>query len=248
VLYPDPRPAVRTLLLAVAVTVALWFIPFADLVAYPVRLFVTFIHESGHALAAILTGNAVQGLSVAPDGSGLVYFTSGNRVERMLVASAGYLGAMGYGAGLLLLLRRGIATRAALAGTAALVLALTLRYGFPSPFTLLVGVGLALALLAAARWAGSRLASFLVGFLAVQCVLGALLDLKGLLARSSPLAPAAHTDATLMADITGLPALFWALVWIALALAMLAAVLRAYAGGRRAPRGRALPRRDRLRV
>ncbi|MDQ3257955.1 MAG: M50 family metallopeptidase, partial [Acidobacteriota bacterium] len=55
----DARPQVRTLLFAAALTVLLWFVPFAELLTYPFRIFVTFIHEGGHALAAILTGNSV---------------------------------------------------------------------------------------------------------------------------------------------------------------------------------------------
>jgi hypothetical protein len=47
----DARPQVRTLLVAVALSVLLWFIPFAEVLTYPFRLFVTFIHEGGHALA-----------------------------------------------------------------------------------------------------------------------------------------------------------------------------------------------------
>jgi hypothetical protein len=53
---PDARPQVRTLLIATLITLALWFIPFASVLTYPFRLFVTFIHEGGHALAACLNG------------------------------------------------------------------------------------------------------------------------------------------------------------------------------------------------
>ncbi len=43
---------------------------FGQLVLYPVTLLVTFLHEFGHALGAILTGGDVVGLQVNPDGSG----------------------------------------------------------------------------------------------------------------------------------------------------------------------------------
>ena len=227
------RPPVRTLLIALALTVALWFIPYADALTYPLRLFATFIHEGSHALAALLTGNHVLGLRVAPNGGGATYTTSGNLISGMLVASAGYLGTMAYGTLLLALLRRAVAAGTILAGSAAVVLALTVLYGFPSPFTLAAGVLLALGLVAAARYAGPRLAGFLVGFLAVQCVVDALFDLRTLLAISAPFAPGAHSDAAIMAQLTGIPAIFWALLWTALALVMLTAALRAYAGERR---------------
>lgn len=231
-LVSDPRPAVRTLLIALGLTIMLWFIPFAGFLTYPFRLFVTFIHEGGHAFAALLTGAEVRGLRVAPNASGLVYTVGDGRLSAIVVASAGYLGAMAYGVLLLTLVRRAAAARAVLYGSAAFVLVLALVYGFPSPFTLAAGVLLALALAAAARYLDPRWASFLVGFLAVQCVAGALYDLGTLLSLSAPFASDARTDATVMAAATGLPALFWALLWIAVAIAMLVLALRAYAAGR----------------
>src|SRR5882724_3277918 len=124
----DARPQATTLLIAAAISIVLWFVPFAEVLTYPFRLFVTFIHEGGHAIAALLTGSSVHGLQVAPNGAGLVYTLGGNRLSQMIVSSAGYLGAMGYGALLLVLIRRSTAVRAVLYGTAAYILALTLLF------------------------------------------------------------------------------------------------------------------------
>ena len=64
----------RTLLLwATLITLALNFVPYASLLLYPLRLFITFVHESGHALAFTLTGGDVQSLAVHPDTSGVTY-------------------------------------------------------------------------------------------------------------------------------------------------------------------------------
>src|SRR5438094_10543254 len=121
----DARPQAMTLLLAAILSIALWFIPFAEILSYPFRIFVTFIHEGGHAVAALLTGNSVQSLSVAMNGSGETYTTQGGMFSQMLVSSAGYLGAMSFGALLLILIRRAIAARFVLFGSAALILLLT---------------------------------------------------------------------------------------------------------------------------
>jgi hypothetical protein len=224
------RPAVSTLVIALALTVLLWLVPFAGIVTYPFRLFVTFIHESGHALVALLTGNHVYGLQVAPDGSGLTY-TTGGGLAGLIVASAGYLGAMAYGVLLLALIRRAVPARAILTGSAFYILAFTFLFGLHAPFTLLAGFLIALGLLAVALMANVRLATFLVCFLAVQCIANALFDQRTLIFLSAPFASHAHTDAANMAQATGLPAIFWALVWMALALVMLVAALRDYATG-----------------
>src|SRR5881397_812287 len=94
----NARPQAMTLLAAAAISIVLWFIPFAEVLTYPFRIFVTFIHEGGHAIAALLTGNSVQSLSVAMNASGETYTTQGGVWSQMLVSSAGYLGAMTYGA------------------------------------------------------------------------------------------------------------------------------------------------------
>src|SRR3989441_8971823 len=117
----DARPQATALLIAAAISIALWFIPFAEVLTYPFRIFVTFIHEGGHAVAALLTGNSVQGLSVAMNASGETYTTQGGTFSQMLVASAGYLGAMTYGALLLVLIRRAVAARVVLIGSALLI-------------------------------------------------------------------------------------------------------------------------------
>jgi hypothetical protein len=71
-----------------------------------------------------------------------------------------------------------------------------------------------------------------VSFLAVQCVLNALFDLKTVFFLSSPFAPSVPTDAVNMASATGIPALFWAVIWIGLALGILWFVMRLYVAGR----------------
>ena len=223
----DARPQVRTLLIAAAITIALWYIPFLSILSYPFAIFVTFIHEGGHALAALLTGNSVASLSVALDTSGATYTTQGGIFSQTLVSSAGYLGAMAYGALLLFLIRRATAARYVLMGTAAFILALTVIFGLGSLFTIVAGIGIAGGLVAIATYASPRVATFFVSFLAVQSVLNALLDLKTLF--FSSFVPGSHSDAANMANATGIPALFWSVVWIGLACVILCLALRVYA-------------------
>src|SRR5437868_10077352 len=242
----DARPQAMTLLLAAILSIALWFIPFAEILSYPFRIFVTFIHEGGHAIAALVTGNSVQSLSVAKNGSGETYTTQGGMFSQMLVSSAGYLGAMTYGALLLVLIRRSVAARLVLVGSAVVVFALTMIFGVIKPlvagtwgslsglpFTLLAGVLISVGLFAVARFASARVVTFLVSFLAVQCVLNALLDLKTVFFLSSPFATTVPTDALNMANATGIPAMFWAVLWIALSVLILAVAVKQYVASQR---------------
>jgi hypothetical protein len=247
----DARPQVTTLLVATALSLALWYIPYAEILTYPFRIFVTFIHEGGHALAALLTGNSVESLTVSTTGSGEVYSATGGVLSRMFVSSAGYLGAMTFGALLLVLIRRAFAARIVLAASGAYVLLLTVFFGFLAPvwnlslpglFTLVAGVALPLGLFAAARYLAPRAAAFLVSFLAVQCVLNAVFDLKNVLLASA--LSDAHTDAANMQAATGIPSIFWAVFWIIVSLVLLSLALRAYVAGKDVPTQPDLPFED----
>jgi len=248
----DARPQAMTLLLAAVLSIALWFIPFAEILSYPFRIFVTFIHEGGHALAALATGNSVQSLSVAMNGSGETYTTQGGIISQMIVSSAGYIAAMTYGALLLVLIRRSVAARLVLVGSSLLVFSLTTIFGVIKPimagswgslsglpFTLVAGVLISAGLFAVARFASARVATFLVSFLAVQCVLNALLDLKTVFFLSSPFAATVPTDALNMANATGIPALFWSVLWIAASVMILAIAIKQYVGSQRSSLGAA---------
>jgi hypothetical protein len=239
----DARPQALTLLAAAAISIVLWFIPYAEVLTYPFRIFVTFIHEGGHALAALITGNSVQSLSVAMNASGETYTTQGGMFSQILVSSAGYLGSMTFGALLLILIRRAVAARVVLLGSAVFILVLTAVYGFFKPilngiawsgipFTVTAGILLSIGLIAIARFASARVAAFFVSFLAVQCVLNALIDLKTVFFWSSPFGDNAQTDAVNMANATGVPAFFWALMWIGLAFVILWIAMRLYVEGR----------------
>ena len=239
----DARPQALTLLAAATISVLLWFIPYAEILAYPFRIFVTFIHEGGHAIAALLTGNSVNSLSVATNASGETYTTQGGLISQILISSAGYIGSMSFGALLLILIRKSVAARIVLLGSAVLIFALTLIYGLFKPvisgygwsgipFTLLAGTIISVGLVLIARFASAKVASFFVSFLAVQCVLNALFDLKTVFFLSSPFAVSRPTDAVNMANATGIPAIFWAIVWIVLALGILWFAMRLYVAGR----------------
>ncbi|NLI01687.1 MAG: M50 family metallopeptidase [Chthonomonadales bacterium] len=223
-----PHSQSRRMLLATsAASVVFWYIPGAFIVAYPIRLFVTLVHEAGHAMAAVLTGGSVASISIAPTGSGLTETLGG---IPLLIYPAGYVGAAAAGAGLLLL-SRWRNGRNALVLMAASVLAITLLW-VRNPFGFLAGVFIVVAIGALIRWLPAAAADFAASFLAVQLCLNALLDVRSLLWLTT--ATDVPNDAVFMARMFGLTPWFWAATWSAVTLGILVLALRNYWRPRRA--------------
>ena len=181
--------------------------------------------------------------AVNMNGEGVTYTTQGGLISQVFISSAGYLGAMAFGALLLALIRKAVAARIVLLACGIYVFALTMIFGLFKPlfsinawsgipFTLLAGTIIAAGLILIARFASARVASFFISFLAVQCVLNALFDLRDLFWLSSPFEVARQTDAMNMANATGIPAIFWSVLWIALALGIVWFAMRLYVAGR----------------
>ena len=78
------------------VSLLFWHTPFL----YPIKIFVVFIHEAGHAFTTLLTGGQVVSMVVTPWQSGYVQHVGGNP---LFIAAAGYIGSALFG-GLLLLI------------------------------------------------------------------------------------------------------------------------------------------------
>ena len=223
----SPLAGRRLLLAAIAVSLVLWFVPWSNYLLYPIRLFVTFVHESGHAVAALATGGSVEGMAVHPDGSGVTY-TRGSLLWQWVVLSGGYVGAAAFGAVMLHFgrLRSGHSGRMALTLAASLVGFAAVVWGHANPFTLAVGLLLAIGLGVASRRLSPQGASLAAAFLAVECCLDSLSDLRTLFVLTS--AGSQENDAGFMAHAYLLPAGFWAILWAAIAMTLLALSLRSY--------------------
>ena len=241
----DAKPQLLLLLLATAITLVLWFIPFADYLVYPIRLFVTFIHESSHALVAVLTGGSVQSLTVSSDGSGVVYSAPSGTIGALLTSSAGYLGTMAFGVLMLFLIRRAVSAKKVLTALGIFVGAMTLIFTVVSPifnflslnaafssivFTVIAGGLLAAALVGLGIYSSLRVANFAVAFLAVQCLLNATPDLINVFFINAPLiGDGRHSDAANMAAATGVPGIVWVVIWMGISMLMISLGLRLYA-------------------
>jgi hypothetical protein len=208
---------VKRLLLPLALA-AVFVVLFDSPVVYPLRLFVVFLHEMGHAFAAVLTGGEVLRIGISRDEGGVCVTRGG---IPFVVLNAGYLGSLLFGALFLLLgtRRRNAAPVVGAIGvftaTAAL---LYVRTWFGFAYTLAAGLVL-LFVAARLRPAASE---WLLAALGSMSMLYALADIASdVIFRHS-----GQSDAAALARLTGIPALAWGLLWIVVSLGVLAGVVR----------------------
>jgi len=203
------------LVLCLGVGVAFWDQPWL----WPLKLLAVMVHETSHALATWIVGGRVQRIVVSADQAGSCLSALPSGVLRQIaVYSAGYVGNAAVGAFLLVATLRFGWGRAVLWGLAAW-LALTAMGFAGNAFTLVFCGATALALAVLARWLPDRLAFGAALFIASFVGLYALFDLRDDLWDG---AVRGRSDAGLLAGLTWIPALVWAVVWSASSVAVLA--------------------------
>ncbi len=198
-------------------------------ITYPVRLFVTFVHEAGHALAALLTGGQVQSFTVSPDGSGYAVTAGGNI---SLILPAGYLGAALFGALLFLLSSRAPSITRALSLLLGIgFIALTVLFARPDASgnmtALIVGVGYGVALALLGWLAPQGINVFLLNTLAILTGLNAVFDLAYLVTNADIGNAGIVNDAAAFSQEVAplLPPSVVALLWAAIAIGMMGAAM-----------------------
>jgi hypothetical protein len=210
-------PRTQLLILFGLLLLSLFF--WDSVVLYPVKLFVVLLHELSHAAAALLTGGSVVEIQIDSRIGGLAITQGG---WSWLIVSSGYLGSMLLGGTILLLGLRRRAVPSLAAAIAVLVLLVTVlfvRNGFGLIFGLLFGA----TLLAAARWLPAAWLEIVVQYLGGMSSLYALVDVKEDLLTLEP----RLTDASILAGMTGIPAIVWGLLWSAISLAVFLLIMRA---------------------
>src|SRR6185369_16138890 len=173
---------------------------------YPLKIFVVFLHELSHALAGIATGGTVQRIVLDPYEGGATYVNGGNA---FILLSAGYLGSLLWGLGLLLVARtRPKFGRHVAFGLSIVFLAVTALF-VRNPFGFVFGLFFGLALLLASRKLPDGGIIILLTTLGLTSALYAVLDIRDdILSR-----PDAASDAHMLSQLTGVPTLAWGFFW-----------------------------------
>ena len=197
----DPR-----LIIVFAVTVLLW----NTVVAYPLKIFVVFLHEISHGIAAILTGGRIIEIQVVAQQGGHAITAGGSRFWTL---SAGYLGSMVWGGVILVLasrtrLDRFLSIAIGVVMVVVSVLYLRNRFGF------LFGLGFGLGLIAAGRFLPEQVNDWILKTIGLTSCLYAILDIKSDVIDRADL----QSDARMLAELTHIPTLVWGGLWILIAV------------------------------
>jgi hypothetical protein len=211
------QPKTRLLILVGLLLASIFF--WDSIVLYPVKLFVVLLHELSHAAAALLTGGSVVEIQIDSRIGGLALTQGG---WSWVIVSSGYSGSMLLGGVILLLSLRSRAVPVVAVATGLIVLLVTVIF-VRNPFGIIFGVLFGSALLAAARRLPAQWLALLVQYLGAMSCLYALVDVKeDLLTLEDRI-----TDASILAGMTGIPAIVWGVLWSTLSLVVFVLIMRA---------------------
>lgn len=202
------------LLLLTTLVFALWQTP----VVVPLKILIVFFHEVSHAIATILTGGEVISLSISTNQGGEVWSRGGNR---FMTLTAGYLGSLLIGIGLLIAATRTKADRTIMAacGIITLVIAgLYIRDLFALGFAIGVGIGMLLM----ARYLGHATNDLALRVMGLASMIYVPYDIfSDTIARSS-----LRSDARMLAEEFGGTTIMWGGIWLILSLIVIGWCLR----------------------
>jgi hypothetical protein len=210
------RRALFSALSALVIVFVVWNIPQLDFALYPFRLFVTFVHEAGHGLAALATGGRFLSFQVDASGAGLATTAGGNRA---IILPAGYLGAALFGAGLFYIANTLPRSRGISVLLGAALIGIAIWWGGIFSLATLVGVLMGVALITMGLKASRGVNLVVLNVLALITGLHAVLDLLFLVNNSH----VQHNDALAFSRTIApiLPAAVWAFVWALIAVGIL---------------------------
>lgn len=214
------RPHQSSLIWAGIAALVMWVVPYFGLLLLPLQYLNTHLHEFCHAFAAVLSGGSVAWIKVFAGGGGLTLSTG----SPYLVSSAGYLGATIIGA---LLIRFSVTER----GAAIALRLVAILMLFSMIFWVrgdwvggISGLMWPALLFVLAHYLKDRAVVFAAQFLGMLLCLSSVQSLYELVQITTY--TSSHSDAGNMQRYTGIPAIFWAVLWSLIGLAAVLLTLR----------------------
>jgi hypothetical protein len=191
---------------AFAVATLLWNTP----VIYPLKILVVFFHEISHVAVGLLAGATEVKITLSVNEGGRAWANAGSQ---FLMANAGYLGSMLWGGGIVLAAAYTDRDRFVTSLLGLVLGYVTVRY-VRNSFGFGFGLAAAASLLAAGKWLPDEANDFLLKVIGTTSMGYAVLDVY-----SDVISRSCVSDATILANMTGVPRLVWGGLWIVLSLA-----------------------------
>ena len=182
------------------------------LFVYPLKIFVVFMHEVSHGLAAIATGGRIVEIEINPQQGGHALTQGGSRFWTL---TAGYLGSLLWGGLILLLAARTRFDKAISILIGIGMVAISIGFG-ESTFTYLFGIGFGVALIAIGFYLPEAVNDWILRIIGVTSFLYAILDIKSDVLDRSNL----RSDARMLSEVTGIPTEVWGILWIIIAIGL----------------------------
>jgi hypothetical protein len=208
-------------LIAAGIIFVLWNVPqISSAVLYPFRLFVTYVHEAGHGIAALISGGHFLRFEIETNGAGQAITAGGSR---WLILPAGYLGAALFGAVLFYLVNTVRYSRSISVMLGIGLIIFSVLFGLSSLTAFIVGILFGLALIGVGWKANREINTLLLNMLAMMTGLNAILDLYLLIGSSNIMLGSLRNDAAAFSEEVAplIPAAVWAFLWALIALVML---------------------------
>ncbi len=197
------------LLLIFIAIVLLW----NTVVIYPLKIFVVFMHEVSHGLAAIATGGSIVEIEINPQQGGHALTRGG---DRFWTLTAGYLGSLLWGGVILLLAARTHLDKVVSVLIGIGMVAISIGFG-SALFTYLFGIGFGVVLILMGLFLPEIVNDWILRIIGVTSCLYAILDIKSDVLDRSNL----RSDARMLAEETGLFSTeIWGIIWIVIAIGL----------------------------
>ena len=191
---------------------------------YPIKLFVVMLHELSHGLMAELFGGDIVNIQIDPRVGGYCRYTVPDSfMARFMIASAGYLGSLFWGA---LILLGAVFTDKDRYISLAIGLVLLILSWFVIKtgewFGIVMTVGFALFMLLSARFLSDTFHDYFLKFIGMVSCLYVIIDIKNDLIDRTGIG----SDADAIAEMTGIPSIVIGIIWFLLALLVIYLTLK----------------------
>ena len=182
------------------------------IIIYPLKILTVFFHELSHALAAIVTGGKVLEIVLVPEQGGHCLIAGGNG---FLVSSAGYLGSLIWGGIILVSAANSKRDKQIMIALGAILIAVSFIWIRPFiSFGFIFCIILGGTMMASGKYLPTKVNDWVLRTVGLTSCLYATLDVKD----DTIDRILQESDAGRLAEITGMPALFWGYFWMALAI------------------------------